>query len=354
MLCRTGKGDCIVMACLSGFVGVGVSGRSPGRSCVSGVCSRRGGSMVARSVMVEIGRGGGGKIPWENPFRGGDGDDHRYGSSFLPAPAVQLVNDRDEELPALLPPTAFVGDPSKPLIILLSWMGAKQKHMEKFREYYASKGFEVVTFLNDVTTALLPDVSKAQAKRIVDVLEAQPEGRPVFVHAFSIGTGIYGLALNHIGKDIERFNRIAKNVAGVVMDSGPAQIFPKDVAVGLHAVCPQISKAVWKGLAQILFWVTQARTSFGLAEEALRQKQFPTPQMYFASKDDKVIRGIHEALGEFIETNRQRGLEVYQKIWDNSIHAGHYKVHREEYLSNLELFMGRCMEMFSKRAATAR
>jgi len=287
------------------------------------------------------GRGGG--------KRGGDGDqDRSYGSTFLPAPVLYLMADGEEELPRMNTP-AFVGDPSKPLILLLSWMGAKNKHMERYRKYYWSKGYEVVTFLNGMSVALLPEASKVQAQRVIDVLEAQPDGRPIFVHAFSIGTGVYGIVLDHLMHDMERFNRIAKNVAGVIMDSGPAIILPKDLAVGLHTMQPRISKAIWNALAQALFWVTQARACFSKAEEALRSSQFPAPQIYFASRDDKVIRGMHEKIEQFVDTNRQRGLDVYQKIWDQSLHAGHFKIHPEEYGKNLEVFLGRCMDAFSKR-----
>mmetsp|Transcript_38149 Transcript_38149/g.93556 ORF Transcript_38149/g.93556 Transcript_38149/m.93556 type:complete len:362 (+) Transcript_38149:156-1241(+) len=290
--------------------------------------------------------------PWLGHRWGEWGDDGGFsGNAFLPAPAVRLLADAEAaDVPVKMEAAAFVGDPSKPLIILLSWMGAKQKHMDKISQYYVERGYEVVSFLNGMSTALIPRASQAQAKRIEDLLTAQPDGRPVFVHAFSIGTGIYGFVLDNLRRDIELFNKIKNNVAGVILDSGPAMIFPKDVAVGLHSVCPTVSRKVWNAVADALFWVTKARSSFEIAEQALHRLHFPTPQMYFASSDDKVIRGLQERMSIFMETNRQRGLEVYHQFWEKSAHATHFKIHTEEYSQRLEDFMKRCLEFRGEKA----
>eukprot|EP00737_Agarophyton_chilense_P000632 gb/GEZJ01000701.1/.p1 GENE.gb/GEZJ01000701.1/~~gb/GEZJ01000701.1/.p1 ORF type:complete len:441 (-),score=61.80 gb/GEZJ01000701.1/:1195-2358(-) len=240
-------------------------------------------------------------------------------------------------------------DQSVPIVILLSWMGASEKHLKKYSKFYEDLGYEVAFVCNGLRTAIFPPASKAQAKKIESIIAQQHPDRPVFVHAFSIGTGIYGLLLDGFRHEKEKLDMITRKVAGVVFDSGPAPIFPNDVAKGLHTVCPMISRAVWEPVASAFFWVTKARKSFGKSEDALRTMQLDTPQLYFYSGDDKVIPNMKNSVEEFMEKNRQRGLEVYNKFWEKSIHASHLKVHPDEYIANLSSFINRCMELRSMK-----
>lgn len=291
----------------------------------------------------------------------GDGDeDFHVDPSWGVAPGVHVVlRGRSDEVYAaavanliqmsqVLPsPAQLVGDPSVPVVVLLSWMGAQQKQLSKYATFYEDMGYEVHCIFNGFRTAILPRASREQAEKVERFISAQPDGRPVFVHAFSIGTGIYGLLLDRLRGDLERLEGVKKRVAGVVFDSGPAPIFPHDVAKGLHTVFPIISKAIWEPIAGLFFAVTRARKSFGASEEALAKFQFPSPQLYFYSLDDKVIPNIHHAIEDFIDKNRQLGVEVYNKWWKKSIHASHLKMHQEEYTANLEKFVKRCMQLHS-------
>lgn len=293
-------------------------------------------------------------------------DDWNVDPSWGAAPGVHVVlRGRSDEayrlavanivaMGAALAPkstVSFVGDPAVPVVVILSWMGAQQKHLAKYTSFYEELGYEVHCVFNDLRTAIFPPASRAQAKKIGAFIEAQPDDRPVLIHAFSIGTGIYGLLLDSLKHEKEQLDMFRKKVVGVVFDSGPAPIFPHDVAKGLHTVCPIISKAVWEPIAKAFFFVTKARSSYGKSEDALRKFQFPSPQLYFYSGDDKVIPNIKTAVEEFIEKNKQRGVEVYNKFWENSVHASHLKVHPEEYMNNLRDFINRCMEVREQNLA---
>lgn len=296
----------------------------------------------------------------------GDGDGHDDGfvdPSWGVAPGVHVILRGRSDMAyqaavanimamsvALKSSAPFV-DPSVPIVIILSWMGARQSHLEKYRRFYEDLGYEVHTVMNDLRTAIFPPASSAQARRIEQLIADQPADRPVFVHAFSIGTGIYGLLLDSIRHEKEKFDMFRQRVTGVVFDSGPAPIFPKDVAKGLHTVCPMVSKAIWEPIAAAFFYLTMARKCYGRSEDALRKTQFPVPQLYFYSGDDKVIPNLQGAVEEFIEKNKQRGLEVYNKFWEKSVHASHLKMHPDEYLANLSTFLNRCMEVRKEKGA---
>lgn len=305
------------------------------------------------------GAGGiGGAGRWGGSGNGGNDDDHNVDPSWGVAPGVHVIlRGRCDavyaaavanlvQMSAVLNlPAPLVSDPTVPVVVLLSWMGAQQKQLAKYSQFYENLGYEVHLVFNGLLTAVLPRATREQAQKIEAFVASQPAERPVFVHAFSIGTGVYGMLLDSLRDDLERLERFKERVAGVVFDSGPAPIFPNDVAKGLHTVCPMISKAVWEPVAGLFFRLTQARKAFGASEEALRKGQMDSPQLYFYSLDDKVIPNIHHAIEEFIDKNRQRGVEVYNKFWKNSTHASHLKIHPDEYLANLDSFVKRCMQL---------
>lgn len=45
-----------------------------------------------------------------------------------------------------LPEPNAIGGSSKTVVVLLGWLGARQKHLRKYAEWYTSKGFHVITF----------------------------------------------------------------------------------------------------------------------------------------------------------------------------------------------------------------
>mmetsp|Transcript_1306 Transcript_1306/g.2156 ORF Transcript_1306/g.2156 Transcript_1306/m.2156 type:complete len:438 (+) Transcript_1306:236-1549(+) len=235
-------------------------------------------------------------------------------------------------------------DSEKPVVVLLSWMGARKKHLDRFANHYREMGYDVVMYFNSMGTALVPSMSEEQAARVLKFIQKQPEGRPVIVHAFSIGTGIYGLLLNRVQQDVKTLEKLKNNIVGVIFDSGPAMIFPHDVAKGLHTVCPSLSRNFWRAVAGSLFYVTKARESFGMAENALAKFQFPAPQLYLYSKDDLVVSNLQESVSHFIENNTKRGVEIQRKVWEKSRHAAHFVLHPDEYIENLNQFLENCMQ----------
>eukprot|EP00168_Porphyra_purpurea_P013173 TRINITY_DN358_c0_g1_i4.p4 TRINITY_DN358_c0_g1~~TRINITY_DN358_c0_g1_i4.p4 ORF type:complete len:221 (-),score=98.50 TRINITY_DN358_c0_g1_i4:1011-1673(-) len=174
--------------------------------------------------------GGLGHSGWSYGGADDEDEDGEFGRSAAQAPAVHVLLRKYGDGGAMCEKmtlavgagvaqlessaAAFVGNPTAPVVILLSWMGAKSKSMKKYAEFYQSKGFEVHYVFNGFRTALVPHASRAQARRVANFLDAMPDEKPVFVHAFSIGTGIYGYMLDHLKTDVARFEAIQKQGAG--------------------------------------------------------------------------------------------------------------------------------------------
>jgi hypothetical protein len=243
---------------------------------------------------------------------------------------------------------AFVGDSQRPVVILLSWLGAQQRHMIKYAEWYRARGYDVVTLFNGLQTALIPTFSRRQALRLLQLIDEIPENRPIVVHSFSIGTGIYGYMLDfvHKGQYIteEMGRKLHRQIRGVIFDSGPGHMHASSLARGLYSACPKIGYRVWNAVAEGLFRFLNVAEGFRAAEHALQNVQLPSvPQLYLYSLDDTVVKDLDKSVRQYIDAQRQRGLEVYHKVWEQSQHATHFKLHPEEYKAQVESFLRRAL-----------
>jgi hypothetical protein len=90
-------------------------------------------------------------------------------------------------------PSAFGGSSvkSKTVVVLLGWLGAKQKHLKKYAEWYTSKGYHVITFTFPMADVLsYQPGGKAEQNvhmlvdHLADWLEEENEKNLVF-HTFS-------------------------------------------------------------------------------------------------------------------------------------------------------------------------
>ncbi|GJQ08765.1 hypothetical protein GpartN1_g556.t1 [Galdieria partita] len=242
--------------------------------------------------------------------------------------------------------SAFLSETTKPAVVLLSFLGAKQRQLKKYADFYFAKGYDVYVVFNNLPTAIFPAITQRQARKVLDILESIPEGQPVFVHAISIGTGIWGLVLEEFRKNNKRLEHLKGKISGVIYDSGPSNVSPSLMANGLYSACPKLSKKVWNIITNVTFLLTRAGAKFHVGELALQDHQVEqAPQLYLYSRDDHVINSLHESIQKFVEKNKQRGVEVYQQVWEKSLHATHLKIHPDEYMKSVEAFLNRCLQL---------
>jgi hypothetical protein len=271
-----------------------------------------------------------------------------FGTVLLATQFNENPHTRRHVAGSVVDAAAFVGDSQRPVVILLSWLGAQQRHMVKYAEWYRDRGYDVITLFNGLQTALIPAFSRRQALRVLHLMDEIPENRPIVVHSFSIGTGIYGYMLDiiqrgqYVTEDMGR--KLQRQIRGVIFDSGPGHMQASSLAQGLYAACPKVGYRVWNAVAEALFRFLNVAEGFRAAEHALQNVQLPSvPQLYLYSLDDSIVKDLDKSVREYIDAQRRRGLEVYQKVWEQSQHATHFKVHPEEYKAQVESFLKRAL-----------
>ncbi|XP_047310869.1 transmembrane protein 53 [Impatiens glandulifera] len=266
---------------------------------------------------------------------------------------------------------------SKTVVVLLGWLGSKQKHLSKYAEWYTDKGFHVITFTFPMAEILSYKVGgKAEeqvellTKHLVEWLEEEHEKNIVF-HTFSnTGWLTYGVILEKLQNiDVSLMGRIK----GCIVDSAPvASPDPQVWASGFSAALLKKNSVATKGSTNSNVDVnprTVSETKPAISEAALllvlekffnvvlnlptihrrlldvmgrlSSQQPSCPQLYIYSSADRVIPV--RSVEMFIEEQRKTGHEVRACNFISTPHVDHFRNNPILYTSQLTQFFDDCV-----------
>lgn len=108
---------------------------------------------------------------------------------------------------------------SRPLLLFFSWLGAQPGPLAKYRDLYLDR-MDVLVVQSGVMHFLWPRWGLDYGLEVLKVLEG-PEfsGRPVLVHASSIGGYTFTQILTHIARGKGEHAALAHRVVGHIYDS---------------------------------------------------------------------------------------------------------------------------------------
>ncbi|KAJ6795294.1 transmembrane protein 53-like [Iris pallida] len=305
--------------------------------------------------------------------------------------------DQDYKLPAAISPPSDVmyrwhlPDPnagsgkcslakSRTLVVLLGWLGAKQRHLKRYAEWYTSRGFHVVTFTFPMADVISYKVG-GKAEENLDLLAnhlaewvTEESGKKLVFHTFSnTGWLTYGVLL-------EKFQNqgpsVMGRIKGCIVDSAPvAAPDPQVWASGFSAAFLKKQSVAAKGMrtsenpGMEVFVSTNVHSKPAVAEAALlvvlekffevvlnlpsinrrlhdvldllSSKQPKCPQLYVYSSADRVIPV--KSVESFIERQRRAGHDVRACDFLNSPHVDHFRNHPILYSSQLTNFLEDCV-----------
>lgn len=140
-------------------------------------------------------------------------------------------------------------------------------------------------------------------------------------------------------------------VQGLILDSAPCRLTPDISARGFTAaVLSKPAKSITQqhpGLVsavQMLFTpilrfppIANRQDQIWQAWESTAPK---SPQLYLYSSADALIPPSE--VQQFRKQQQQRGVQIHSKMWTDSAHCEHYRVHPEEYAKQLKQFVDVC------------
>lgn len=239
---------------------------------------------------------------------------------------------------------------TSPVVALLGWNSAQDKHMAKYSEIFEQKGFDTVRIpANPFNTFIRLGRVKEISIELLDILEEMRsrQNRPVILYAFSMGGfNMYYFIKQAISTPGQKhFNSI--HVMGCIFDSCPH--FPgmqslKGVQSTIVETIPNplIKVAVWVGLAAVVppvfFFSPYIKR---LIPETISSPLGCSELFLFCKTDHLVPDGDVQV---FIEGHKNKNIKVFSKCWEVSGHVQHYKNYPEEYLKEVNTFTDYCIK----------
>ncbi|CAN8258715.1 unnamed protein product [Cochlearia groenlandica] len=257
---------------------------------------------------------------------------------------------------------------NRTVVVLLGWLGSKQKHLKKYAEWYTSRGYHVITFtlpMNEIMSYQVGGKAEKNIESLVnhlaDWLDEEQQKNLVF-HTFSnTGWLTYGAILEKFQK---QDSSLMRRVKGCIVDSAPvAAADPTVWASGFSAAFLKKNSVATKGahnnginfsepkpaatetalllILEKFFAVilNLPKVNRRLADvlDTLSSGQPKCPQLYIYSSADRVIPAGE--VESFIVEQRKAGHEVRACNFLSSPHVDHFRSNPELYTSELNHFM---------------
>lgn len=268
------------------------------------------------------------------------------------------------------------------VVVLLGWLGAKQKHLKKYADWYTSRGFHVITFTLPMSEILkyqpggkVEEHINSLVRHLADWLEEE-HGKNLVFHTFSnTGWLTYGVMLEQFQMhDPSLMGRIR----GCVVDSAPVaapdpQVWASgfsaaflkkhsvaangtvdsnesgmDALVGTKGVVapkPAVTEAallvVLEKFFEVILNLPTVNRRLSDVVGLLSARQPSCPQLYIYSSADRVIPA--GSVESFIKQQRRAGHEVRACNFVSTPHVDHFRNDPKLYTSELTQFLEDCV-----------
>lgn len=238
---------------------------------------------------------------------------------------------------------AFKKPTGNPLVLMMAWLMAKQKHLKKYAEIYTDMGFDVAV-VHITPWQLLWPVKGTQvvAAETLRFLENNKAYEPIVMHGFSVGAYQLGEIMLQMSRDMDRYGSILDRFVCQVWDSAaditeipvgvPKSIFPRN---------ERMQSALRNyTLYHMKTFHNQATIHYMRSSQMFHSTLVKAPALFFVSDNDPI--GPPSSNHAVREDWERANIKVTFKCWERSQHAAHYMKHRDEYLQTLFQHLESC------------
>ncbi|KQJ93172.1 hypothetical protein BRADI_3g03050v3 [Brachypodium distachyon] len=269
------------------------------------------------------------------------------------------------------------------LVVLLGWLGARQKHLRRYADLYRGRGVGSVRFVVPVRELVGLDLGRRVERRVADLAAEiaawcdADRRRTLLFHTFSnTGWLAYGAVLENLQSRAD----IIERIRGCIVDSAPVlEIRPEVWAAGFSAAMlkksssltgpssdfldgstlngalnkvnsvSELTRPSWgetfllstlQKFFEIVLHLPDVNQRLRKVLAVLSEKQPSCPQFYLYSSADRVIPA--ECVESFIGMQRSRGLSVSAYDFVSSPHVDHYRSFPHLYSAKIDEFLKIC------------
>ncbi|KAF6036838.1 hypothetical protein EB796_004854 [Bugula neritina] len=231
-----------------------------------------------------------------------------------------------------------------PLIVLLPWLNAQPKHVNKYIELYHKRGYDVMTCSVKVSNFLWPESCYSTTKVLTKELSsAEFCHRPLIFHSFSVGTYMLSVLFSQMIEDPNSYSEVSQRILGFVNDSitvGGTKRMTTGIAHGFSQ--SKVAQFMVSGTIDLYLAMTHRWTVrlYDIFINAFYNNPVPkAPLLYFYSHNDPM--SDPESVADVINYQKLNGYDVVFKDWQLSAHAQHYVRHPKDYVDVLDRFLKR-------------
>ncbi|KQS63028.1 transmembrane protein 53 isoform X3 [Drosophila erecta] len=238
---------------------------------------------------------------------------------------------------------AFKKPTGNPLVLMMAWLMAKQKHLKKYAQIYTEMGFDVMVVHITPWQLLWPAKgTQVVAAETLRFLENNKSYEPIVMHGFSVGAYQLGEIMLQMSRDMDRYGSILDRFVCQIWDSAaditeipvgvPKSIFPRN---------ERMESALRNYmLYHLKTFHNQATIHYMRSSQMFHSTLVKAPALFFVSENDPI--GPPSSNHAVREDWERANIKVTFKCWERSQHAAHYIRHREEYLQMLFQHLEAC------------
>lgn len=236
------------------------------------------------------------------------------------------------------PNTLFLKQNSgdRPLVVVISWLHSKQKHLMKYAQLYVDQGFDVLITQITPWQLLWPSSGTQQvASDMVKFLSNNDYYKQMVIHGFSVGGYLFGECLVHMNRDMNKYQGVVDRIVGQVWDSAADLTeIPIGVPKALFPRNPRLQAPLRNYMIYHLKTFHEAATQHYIRSSQMFHTNFVhAPALFFVSKTDPV--GAEKSNRRVADSWISNGIKLTWKCFDSSPHVMHFMKHRDEYIKVL-------------------
>ncbi|CAG2179988.1 unnamed protein product [Oppiella nova] len=235
---------------------------------------------------------------------------------------------------------------SRPLVVLLTWLMAQDKHVDKYSNLYLQKGFDVLTVKTNPFDLLFPAIgSRKIAQNCVTALHKElTQYSSVILHAFSVGAYQFGeilLEMQEQDKQVaHKTQQLEDRIKGIVFDSVvPIEELSNGVSRSLttNPFLYKVIKSTINGHLKVFNRI--ATKYYRASSKAVWNIHMRVPALVLVSQNDRI--GTASANKKLTDVWRDLGIDVTFKCWEKSAHVQHLPKHPIEYEELIDNFLNK-------------